>query len=65
MGHFGARNDPNIRISKCFDELRLSRSLRPLRSLRQLRSLRLEVLRPEKSLLRSKESSRLLNSALL
>ena len=59
IGHFGARNDPTIRISKIFDEMRLSRSLRLLRSLRLQ-----EVLRPEKSLLGTSESSRFLNSAL-
>ena len=32
--HLGARDDPTIRISKFFDEMRLSRSLRPLRLLR-------------------------------
>ena len=41
IGHFGARNDPTIRISNFFDEMRLSRSLRLLRLLRLLRSLRL------------------------
>ena len=33
ISHVGARDDPTIQISKCFDELRLSRSLRLLRSL--------------------------------
>jgi hypothetical protein len=32
--HLGARDDPNIRISNLFDEMRLLRSLRPLRLLR-------------------------------
>ena len=36
-GHFGARNDPTIRISNFFDEMRLSRSLRLLRPLWSLR----------------------------
>ena len=40
IGHFGATNDPTIRISKFFDEMRLSRSLRPMRLLRLLRPLR-------------------------
>ena len=40
----GARNDPIIRISKYFDEMRLSRSLRPLKLLGLLRSLRLFTL---------------------
>ena len=40
IGNFGARDDPIIRIRKFFDEMRLSRSLRPLRLLRLLRSLR-------------------------
>ena len=39
-GHFGARNDPTIRISNFFDEMRLPRW--PLRLLRLLRSLRLQ-----------------------
>ena len=59
IGHFGARDDQNIRISKFFDEMRLLRSLRPLRLSRPLSSLR-----PGKSLLRTSESSRHLNSAL-
>ena len=42
IGHFGGRNDPTIRMSKFFDEMRLLRSLRPLRLLRLLRSLRLQ-----------------------
>ena len=37
IGHFGARNDQTIRISRFFDEMRLSRSLRLLRPLRSLR----------------------------
>ena len=40
ISYFGTRNDPTIRISKLFDEMRLSRSLRPLRLLMLLRSLR-------------------------
>ena len=35
IGHLGARDDPTIRLNKNFDEMRLSRSLRPLRLLRQ------------------------------
>ena len=42
-GHLGARNDQTIRISKYFDEMRLSRSLRPLRPLIPLSSLRLQM----------------------
>ena len=53
IGQLGARDDQTIRISNFFDELRLSRSLR---------SLRLQ--RPEKSLVKTSESSRHLNSAL-
>ena len=34
--HLSARDDLTIRISKFFDEMRLSRSLRPLRLLRRL-----------------------------
>ena len=40
-GHLGARDDQTIRISKCFDEMMLLRSLRPLRLLRSLRLQRL------------------------
>ena len=43
IGHLGARDDPTIRISKIFDEMRLLRSLRPLRLLRLLRSMRLKM----------------------
>ena len=43
-GHLDARDDQIIRISKFFDEMRLSRSLRPLRLLRPLRSVRLQRL---------------------
>ena len=46
-------------MSKGSDEMRLMRSLRPLRL------LRLEILRPEKSLLRTSESSRFFNSFFL
>ena len=42
IGHSGARDDQTIRISRFFDEMRLSRSLRPLRLLRLQRSLRLQ-----------------------
>ena len=50
IGHLGARDDPTIRISKFFDELRLLRSLRPPRSLRLLRPLRpMRFLMPGKS----------------
>ena len=41
-GHLGARDDQTIRISIFFDEMRLSRSMRPLRLLRPLWSLRLQ-----------------------
>ena len=34
IGHLGASDDPTIMLSKFFDEMRLSRSLRPLRLLR-------------------------------
>ena len=42
IGHLGAKDNQTIRISKIFDEMRLSRSLGPLRLLRPLRSLRLQ-----------------------
>ena len=52
--HFGARVDGNIKLSKFFEEMRLSRSLRLLRPLRPLRLLRsfwlLRFLIPGKSL---------------
>ena len=61
--HFGARDDPTIRIKKFFDEIGLKRLLRPVRLQRPLRSMRLKrFLRPGKSLLRTSESSRFLNS---
>ena len=34
IGHLGARDDPTIRLSNFFDEMRLSSSLKPLRLLR-------------------------------
>jgi hypothetical protein len=37
IGHFGVRVDGNIKISNCFDEMRLKRLKRPLRPLRLLR----------------------------
>ena len=43
IGHLGARDDQTIMISRFFDEMRLSRSLRPLRLLRLLRSLRPQI----------------------
>ena len=39
-GHFGARVDGKIKLSKFFDEMRLKRSLRPPRLLKLLRPLR-------------------------
>ena len=49
--HFGARVDGNIKLSKFFEEMRLSRSLRTLRPLRLLRSFwLLRFLIPGKSL---------------
>ena len=41
IGHFDARVDGNIKISKFFDEIWLWFSLRPFKLLRLLRSLRL------------------------
>ena len=60
IGHFGARDDQTIRIRKLFGEIGLFRSVRLQRP---LRSIRLErFLRPRKSLLRTSELSRILNS---
>ena len=38
-GHFGARVDGNIKLSNCFDKMRLKRSLRPLKFLMPRKSL--------------------------
>ena len=55
IGNFGASDDQTIRTRKFFEEIRL---LRPVRLQRTLRSMRLQrFLRPEKSLLRTAESS--------
>jgi hypothetical protein len=52
-----------IRIRKFFEEIGLQRLVRPVRLQRLLRSMRLQrFLRPKKSLLRTSESSRLMNS---
>jgi hypothetical protein len=60
IGNFGAGDDQTIRIRKFFDEIGL---LRPVRLQRPLRLIRLEIfLRPEKSLPRTLELSRILNS---
>ena len=60
INHFGARDDQIIRIRKFFEEIGL---LRPVRLQRPLRSMRPErFLRPGKSLLRTSELSRFLNS---
>ena len=64
IGNFGAMDDQTIRISKFFDEIKLSRSLRPLAVEATKFIEAAEVLRPRKSLLRTSESSRHLNSAL-
>ena len=62
-GYFGASDDKTFRIRKCFEENGLKRLLRPVRLQSPLRSMRLErFLRPEKSLLRTLETSRFLNS---
>jgi hypothetical protein len=37
IGHFGARDDPTIRIKKFFDETGLERWVRPVRLQRQMR----------------------------
>ena len=62
-GHFDAIDDQTIGIRKFFEKIRLKRLLRPIRLQRPLRSMRLQwFLRPEKSLLRTSESSWFLNS---
>jgi hypothetical protein len=66
VGLFSACDDPTIKMSNIFDKMRLLRSLRPLRLLRAVEVIEAaEILRPDKSLLRTSESSRFLNSALL
>jgi hypothetical protein len=63
IGHFGARNAQTIRIRKFFEEIGLVRLVTPVRLQRLLRSMRLQrFLRPKKSLLRTSESSRFMNS---
>ena len=63
IGHFGARDDQTIRIRKYFGEIGLLRLVRLVRLQRPLRSIRLgRFLRPWKSLLRTSELSRFLNS---
>ena len=60
IGHLGARDDQTFRIRKFFEEIVL---MRPVRLQAPLRSIRLEMFfRPEKSLLRTLELSRILNS---
>ena len=62
VGHFGGKDDQTIRIRKFFEKKGLYRLLRPARLQRTLRSMRLQrFLRPEKSLLRTAESSRFLS----
>ena len=66
IGHFGAWDDQTIRIRKFSEEIGLLRLLRPVRLQRPLRSIRLErFLRPGKSLLRTSELSRILNSKIV
>jgi hypothetical protein len=60
----GARDDPTIWISNFFDEMRLSRSLRPQVVETALFIEAAKVLRPGKSLLMTAESARFMNSAL-
>ena len=63
IGHFGARNDPIIRISKLFDEaVEVIEVVEAVEASEVIEAT--EVLRPGKSLLRTSESSRHLNSAL-
>ena len=60
IGHFGASDDRTIRIRTFFKEIG---QLRPLRLQRPPRSMRLQrFVRPGKSLIRTSESSRFLNS---
>ena len=63
IGHFGARDDQTIMIRNFLEEIGLVRLVRPMRLPRLLRSMRLQrFLGPWKSLLRTSESSRFLNS---
>ena len=63
IGHFGARNDQTIMIRNLLEEIGLVRLVRPTRLPRLLRSMRLQrFLGSWKSLLRTSESSRFLNS---
>jgi hypothetical protein len=60
IGFLVPSDDPTNRIRKIFEEIWLYRLLRPVRLQRLLRSMRMErFLRPEKSLLKTLESSRL------
>ena len=64
MGHFGTRDDPIIMMRKSFEEMGLYRLWRPLRLQRLMRSMRLQkFLKAQKSLLKTSESSRFMNSA--
>ena len=61
--HLGARDDQNIRISKFFDEaVEVIEATEAVEAIEFIEAA--EVLRPGKSLLRTSESSRHLNSAL-
>ena len=63
IGHFGARDDQTIMTRNFLEEIGLVRLVRPMRLPRLLRSMRLQrFLGSWKSLLRTSESSRFLNS---
>ena len=63
IGHFGARDKETIMIRNLLEEIGLVRLVRPMRLPRLLRSMRLQrFLGSWKSLLRTSESSRFLNS---
>ena len=63
IGNFGARDDQTIMIRNFLEEIGLVRLVRPMRLPRLLRSMRLQrFLGPWKSLLRTSESHRFLNS---
>ena len=65
IGHFGARDDPTIRISIFFwwnEAVKVIEAIEAVEATKVIESA--EVLRPGKSLLRTSESSRFLNSAL-
>jgi hypothetical protein len=65
IGHFGAKNDPTIRISNCFwwnEAVDVIKAIEVVEAVEVIEAA--DVLRPEKSQLGTSESSKFLNSAL-